>query len=89
MSHQYWPEQPGARQIYGKNTVTLVSEEHTFGAKEIVVRKFEISDDKVRGVCVCVCVCSVPVHVCVCSVCVQLCDSVHVPCVCCDVLCVC
>lgn len=47
VSYCYWPTQPGAKQMYGKNTVTLVSEEYPFGAKEIVVRKFEISGDKV------------------------------------------
>ena len=47
MSHQYWPTQLKAKQLYGKNSVTLISEEHPFGAKEIVVRKFEITDEKV------------------------------------------
>ncbi|CAI8043302.1 Receptor-type tyrosine-protein phosphatase F [Geodia barretti] len=46
MSHQYWPTQLKAKQLYGKNSVTLISEEHPFGAKEIVVRKFEITDEK-------------------------------------------
>ena len=48
MSHQYWPTQLKAKQLYGKNSVTLISEEHPFGAKEIVVRKFEITDEKVH-----------------------------------------
>ena len=48
MSHQYWPTQLKAKQLYGKHSVTLISEEHPFGAKEIVVRKFEITDEKVH-----------------------------------------
>ena len=45
MSCQYWPAQRGARQLCGKNVVTLVSEEPLSEVPEVVVRKFEITDD--------------------------------------------
>ena len=54
MSQQYWPTQPNAKQLYGKNSVKLLSEEHSLGAKEIVVRKFDITDEKVCLHCACV-----------------------------------
>ena len=53
MSQEYWPTQPNAKQLYGKNSVELLSEEHSLGAKEIVVRKFDITDEKVCLHCVC------------------------------------
>ena len=49
MSYQYWPTQHGARQLYGKNFITLISEEELSGTPEVTVRKFEITDDKVHN----------------------------------------
>jgi protein tyrosine phosphatase len=46
VSYQYWPTQQGAKQMCGKNSVTLVSEEEMSEAPEVKIRKFEITDDK-------------------------------------------
>ena len=47
MSYGYWPTQQGARQLCGKYSVTLMSEEELHDTPEVMVRKFEIADDKV------------------------------------------
>ena len=57
MSYSYWPSQTGVKQLYGKYVVTLLTEETPLGAVEVIVRKFQITDDKVFSVCVCVCAC--------------------------------